>query len=127
MTLDFLVFDIFGKIEKEMSAVYIILSIIVAYYVFKFSMRLLLPFAMKKLAERMMKKAQNGQGGFTYTYGGGSPFGQSQPFGGESFKNNSQSNGRSDSQVRVDYVPQREEKGKGTTTAGEFIDFEEIK
>lgn len=127
MTLDFYVFDIFGKIEKEMSAVYIILSIIVAYYVFKFSMRLLFPYALKKLTERMMKKAQNGQGGFTYTYGGGSPFGQAQSFGGDAFKSNTQSNNRSDGQVRVDYVPQREDKGKGTATAGEFIDFEEIK
>lgn len=107
-----------------MTALYFILFVIVAYYVFKFSMRLLLPFAMKKLTERMMKKAQQGQGGFTYTYGG-NPFGQqSNPF------NNSQSQRRSspnEGQIKVDYVPQQEEKRKGTETAGEFIDFEEVK
>lgn len=77
-------------------------------------MRLLLPYAMKKLTERMMKKAQQGQGGFTYTYGTGSPFGNQ----------NSQS---TDGKLKVDYVPQQEERRKGTETAGEFIDFEEVK
>ncbi len=126
MTLKFDVFDIFDKTEIEMSAIYIILSIIVAYYVLKFSMRLLLPFAMKKLTERMIKKAQSGQGGFTYTFGGGSPFGQSQPFGNP-YANDAQSRKSSDGQLKVDYVPQKEEKTKVNPSAGEFIEFEEIK
>lgn len=86
-------------------------------------MRFLLPFAMKKLTERMIKKAQQGQGqgGYTYTYGTGSPFGNQNPFGQQ------QENTKTDGKVKVDYVPHTEEKRKGTETAGEFIDFEEIK
>lgn len=99
-----------------MTAIYFILSIILFYYVFKFAMRLLLPYAMRKLTERMMKKAQQSQGGFTYTTGAGAPFGQQQ----------SQAN-KPDGKVHVDYVPQVEEKRKGAETAGEFIDFEEVK
>ena len=81
-------------------------------------MRLLLPFAMKKLTERMMKKAQEGRGGFTYTYTSGNPFGPQ-----SSYQENKSSNG----EVHVDYVPPREEKRKVAPTAGEFIDFEEVK
>lgn len=106
-----------------MTAVYFILSIILFYYVFKFSMRLLLPYAMKKLAERMMKKSQQSQGGFTYTYGNGAPFGNNNPFGQQQNSNAHKPNNK----VQVDYVPQAEEKRKGTETAGEFIDFEEVK
>ena len=104
-----------------MTAIYFILSVILFYYAFKFGMRLLLPFAMKKLTERMMKKAQQGQGGFTYTYGTGNPFGSQNPF-------EQQANERKpDGKVKVDYMPQVEERRKGTETAGEFIDFEEVK
>lgn len=74
----------------------------------------------------MMKKAQQGQGGgFTYTYGTGSPFGQQNPFGQQEQRQSNTSEGK----VHVDYIPQTEEKrkGKGTETAGEFIDFEEVK
>jgi len=105
-----------------MTAIYFILSLVLFYYVFKFSMRLLLPYAMKKLGERMMKKAQQGQGGFTYTYGTGGPFGNQNPFGQQ--QNTSQ---KTDGKVHVDYIPHTEEKRKGTETAGEFIDFEEVK
>jgi len=77
-----------------------------------------MPFALRKLTERIMKKAQQ-QGSYTY----GQPFGQSNPFG-DQYQDNS---GKRDSRVKVDYVPQQEEKRKGTATAGEFIDFEEIK
>lgn len=80
-------------------------------------MRLLLPYAMKKLTERMIKKAQQGQGGFTYTSGAGSPFGQQEQ------RNSKQADGK----LKVDYIPEPEEKRKGTETAGEFIDFEEVK
>lgn len=107
-----------------MSALYFILIVIAAYYAFKFSMRLLLPFAMKKLAERMIKKAQQSQGGFTYTTG--NPFGQQSNYG-DSYQGYEQSNKSSDDKIRVDYVPPKEEKRKGTTHAGEFVDFEEVK
>lgn len=88
-------------------------------------MRLLLPYAMKKLTEKMIKKAQQGQGGFTYTYGSGSPFGNQNPYGQQQKEHrNSQ---QADTTLKVDYVPHTEEKRKGTQTAGEFIDFEEVK
>jgi len=87
-------------------------------------MRLLLPYAMKKLTEKMIKKAQQGQGGFTYTYGTGSPFGNQNPYGQQQEQRNSQ---QTEAKLKVDYVPHTEEKRKGTQTAGEFIDFEEVK
>ncbi len=98
---------------------YFILFSVAFYYVFKFSMRLLLPYAMRKLTERMMKKAQ--QSHYTYTYG--QPFGQS----GSYDNHQDRSSSRTDGKIRVDYVPQQEEKRKGPATAGEFIDFEEVK
>lgn len=98
---------------------YFILCSVAFYYLFKFGMRLLLPYAMRKITERMMKKAQQ-SGNTTYTYySTGNPFGQYQQKG--------QSQAQPDGKVRVDYVPQREERRKGTATAGEFIDFEEVK
>lgn len=105
-----------------MTALYFILFVIIAYYVFKFSMRLLLPYAMKKLAERMMKKAQQGQGGFTYTYTSGNPFGPQ-----STYQDTNQSNTSSKGELKVDYVPQKEEMRKVAPNAGEFIDFEEVK
>lgn len=85
-------------------------------------MRLLLPYAMKKLTERMVKKAQQGRGGFTYTYTSGSPFGNQNPF-----EQQNRNSDKTDGKVNVDYVPPIEEKRKGAATAGEFIDFEEVK
>lgn len=88
-------------------------------------MRLLLPFAMRKLTERMLKKAQQQSQG-QYNYGGGNPFGSNNPFGDaqqQSYRKQSSKEGK----VKVDYVPTQESKGKGAATAGEFIDFEEVK
>lgn len=99
---------------------YFILFTVAFYYLFKLAMRFALPYALRKLTERMMKKAQQ-SGGATYTYTSGDPFGQYRQQRHQS--NNSHSNDK----VRVDYVPQQEEKRKGTATAGEFIDFEEVK
>lgn len=103
-----------------MTLLYTIAFIIIFYYVFKFGIRLLLPFLVKKLSDRLMKKAQQGQGGFTYTsFGTGGSFTKNQgPF--DQYK-------KPDGKVKVDYVPESEEKGKGRETAGEFIEFEEIK
>lgn len=98
---------------------YFILFTVAFYYVFKFSMRLLVPYAMRKLTERMMKKAQQSQ--YTYTYG--QPFGQSDPYDTRQDYSSPHKEGK----VRVDYVPQQEDKRKGPATAGEFIDFEEVK
>lgn len=93
------------------------------WYLVKFLIRLILPFAMRKAAEKLMKKAQQ-QGGSTYTNGGGSfhyeTFGQN--------NNSSQSAPKDDGRISVDYVPPKQEsKGKVADNAGEFVDFEEIK
>lgn len=98
---------------------YFILFTVVFYYVFKFSMRLLLPFAIRKLTDRMMKKAQHTQ----YTYGYGQPFGQSNSNNRTSHESSRQTDGK----VRVEYMPPQEEKRKGASTAGEFVEFEEVK
>ena len=98
---------------------YFILFVVAFYYIFKFTMRLILPYAMRKLTERMMKRAQQ-TGGTTFTYTSGDPFGQYR-------QQRARPNGSVDGKVRVDYVPPQDEKRKGTSTAGEFVDFEEVK
>ncbi|ERJ60691.1 MULTISPECIES: DUF4834 family protein [Sphingobacterium] len=113
-----------------MGLLYFILFVVAFYYVFKFSMRLLLPFAMRKLTERMMKKAQQQQSQGQYNYGGaGNPFGGGSPFGNayEQQSYRSDNTKTKEGKVKVDYVPAQEAKRKGTATAGEFIDFEEVK
>src|SRR5690606_21330781 len=97
---------------------YFILFSVAFYYLFKFGVRLFLSFALRKLTERMVKKAQQ-SGRTTYTYSTGDPFGQ--------YRQEHQSHAQADGKVRVDYVPQSEDKRKGTATAGEFVDFEEVK
>lgn len=94
------------------------------WYLVKFLIRLLLPFAMRKAAEKLMKKAQQQQGGSTYTNGGGSfryeTFGQN--------NDNAHSAPKNDGRISVDYVPpKQEQKRKVADNAGEFVDFEEIK
>src|SRR5690606_8645372 len=91
------------------------------FYGLKYLFRLLMPFAMRKMTERLMHKAQQQQsagGSRTYYTTGGNPFDQ--------FKQ--QTPPKKEGEVRVDYVPQEDAKAKkGTQTAGEFIDFEEIR
>ncbi|MBD1433885.1 DUF4834 family protein [Sphingobacterium sp. DN00404] len=97
---------------------------LLVFYGLKYLFRLLMPFALRKMTERLMNKAQQQQAagggrGTRYDYTtGGSPFDQ--------FKQ--QTPPKKEGELRVDYVPQDEAKAKkGTQTAGEFIDFEEIK
>lgn len=96
---------------------------LLVFYGVKYLFRLLMPFALRKMTERLMNKVQQqqsaGEGGRTYYYTtGGNPFDQ--------FKQ--QTPPKKEGEVRVDYVPQDEAKSKkGTQTAGEFVDFEEIK
>lgn len=96
---------------------------LLVFYGLKYLFRLLMPFALRKMTERLMHKAQQQQsaGGGRRTYydtTGGNPFDQ--------FKQ--QTPPKREGEVRVDYVPHEEAKAKkGTQTAGEFIDFEEIK
>ena len=70
--------------------------------------RLLFPWAMRKMAERVMGKAQQ-----QYSRGG-NPYQQ----------NNRRT--RPEGKVSIDYVPPQPSK-KGAKQAGEFVDFEEIK
>ena len=97
---------------------------LLVFYGLKYMFRLLMPFALRKLTERLMNKAQQqqsaGSGRHTYSYtAGGGAF--------EQFKQQRSANTK-DGEIRVDYVPQGDAKPKkGTETAGEFIDFEEIK
>ncbi|MVZ63264.1 DUF4834 family protein [Sphingobacterium humi] len=100
-----------------MTFIYFLISIILFYYLFKFGMRLMLPFFMRKMAERLMGKQQQ--------YANEGPFQQSY---GDAFKQYSQREKRAEGKVQVDYMPPKEKKSKkGTATAGEFIDFEEVK
>ncbi|MBE8713320.1 DUF4834 family protein [Sphingobacterium hungaricum] len=99
------------------SFLYFIICAVAFYYIFKFAMRLIMPFAMRKMAEKLMQKAQQSQSGQqSYQYTNSNPFDQ--------FKTQQQ---KPDGKIHVDYVPPKEDERKGTATAGEFIDFEEIK
>ncbi|TDS15859.1 DUF4834 family protein [Sphingobacterium paludis] len=91
----------------------------IVFYGVKYLFRLLMPFALRKMTERLMQKAQQGQtGGGQYQYQSTNPFDQ--------FKQ--QKSAEHQGEIRVDYVPTDEAKDrKGTQTAGEFVDFEEIK
>ncbi|WP_437920909.1 DUF4834 family protein [Sphingobacterium sp. LRF_L2] len=93
----------------------------VVFYGMKYLFRLLMPFALRKLTERVMQKAQQstaGNGHAEYRYTTNNPFDQ--------FKQTNST--KRDGEIKVDYMPQEDAKSrKGTQTAGEFIDFEEIK
>lgn len=97
----------------------IVIFIIAFYYLFKFGLRLLMPFLIKKVTERVFKKAgeqqygQFGNGRGTFFYG--------------SFGQKPQEEPKSEGKVKVDYIPPKEEQKTGAKTAGEFIDFEEVK
>lgn len=97
----------------------VVVILVACYYAFKLGIRLLLPYAMKKIAEKIMKKAQ--QGNFGGTQQG--PF-QYQGFGGQQ-QETKQNKGKG--KVEVAYVPPKEEARSGPATAGEFVDFEEVK
>ncbi|HLS95415.1 MAG TPA: DUF4834 family protein [Sphingobacterium sp.] len=94
----------------------------IAFYGLKYLFRLLMPFAIRKMTERLMDKAQQSAGGqrrYQYTN-------NANPF--DEFKQNSSQSHRKDGEVRVEYVPQEDARQrKGPQTAGEFVDFEEIK
>lgn len=102
----------------------IIAIFFLVFYGVKYLFRLLMPYALKKMTERLMQKAQQSQatgGQQQYQYnGGGNPFDQ--------FKQQQSHTHKRAGEVHVDYVPEEEAKSrKGTQTAGEFVDFEEIK
>lgn len=95
---------------------------LLVFYGLKYLFRLLMPFALRKMGERLVNKAQQRQSagnGRTYYYStGGNPYDQ--------FKQETPP--QREGEIRVDYVPQEDTKSrKGPQTAGEFVDFEEIK
>ena len=100
-----------------------ILIVFAVWQGFKLLMRFVFPFAMRKLAERLMKKAQQQAG---------SPFaGQEGPFQyqQQSQQQSQSRRSRNSGAVQVDFVPPKKTKftGKGASTACEFVEFEEIK
>jgi len=74
--------------------------IILFYYVFKFLMRLLAPFLVKKVADTMQKKAEE-------------QFGNQQP------KNNVK-----EGETIIDKAPRNSSQTKNSV--GDYVDFEEI-
>ncbi len=100
-----------------MTFIYFLISAVIFYYLFKIGVRLLMPFFMKKVAEKIMNGAQ-GQ----YANQGPNQQNYNDPF--SQFKQQQ----RPDGKVRVEYTPPKENNSrKGTEPAGEFIDFEEVK
>lgn len=100
-----------------------ILIAFAVYFVVRFLFRLFLPFAMRKAAEKLMKKAQQ-QGGAYNSQGQGGTF--YYEFNGQRQEQAKRS--QPEGKVHVDYIPPKEGvERKGTETAGEFVDFEEIK
>ncbi|WP_233632453.1 MULTISPECIES: DUF4834 family protein [Parapedobacter] len=77
--------------------------------------RLLFPWAMRKMAEKVMGKAQQ-----QYQYRSG-PYA-----GGQQFQQPHQSH-QPDGKVRIDYMPPQSKPKQGAKKAGEFVEFEEIK
>ncbi|HIY76918.1 MAG TPA: DUF4834 family protein [Candidatus Sphingobacterium stercorigallinarum] len=98
-----------------MTFIYFLISVVLFYYIFKFGVRLLMPFFFRKLAEKMMNG--NSQGGFT----------QNRSRSQNPFERRN-AHARPDGKVHVSYMPPKEKsERKGPQTAGEFIDFEEVK
>ena len=73
--------------------------------------RLLFPWAMRKMAEKVMGDAQR-----QYEY-------RSTTSRGANTKERRQPDGK----VRIDYMPPQDKPKNGAKNAGEFVDFEEIK
>lgn len=94
---------------------------LLVFYGLKYLFRLFMPFALRKLTERVINKVQQQAGGGQRTYRyttGGDPF--------DTFKQRTPP--KKEGEIRVEYMPEPETKQKkGAKTAGEFIDFEEIK
>jgi len=73
--------------------------------------RLLFPWAMRKMAQKVMGNAQQRQ----YQY-------PNDPYRGAGTQQQ-----RPDGKIRIDYVPPQDKAKRGAKTAGEFVEFEEIK
>ena len=73
--------------------------------------RLLFPWAMRKMAEKVMGNAQQQYQHRNTTFRGTNTHERRQP----------------DGKVRIDYMPPQDKPKNGAKSAGEFVDFEEIK
>jgi len=73
--------------------------------------RLLFPWAMRKMAEKVMGNAQQQYQQRNTAFRGANPNQRRQP----------------DGKVRIDYMPPQDKPKSGAKNAGEFVDFEEIK
>ncbi|MFC3196739.1 DUF4834 family protein [Parapedobacter deserti] len=89
---------------------FLFIAIIVLWLV-RITARLLFPWAMRKMAEKVMGDAQRQYQQRSDSYRNGSTRQQRQ----------------SDQKVRIDYMPPQNKSKQGAKTAGEFVEFEEIK
>ncbi|VTP89724.1 hypothetical protein [Sphingobacterium daejeonense] len=102
-----------------MTFIYFLISVVVFYYIFKIGMRLLMPFFMKKMAEKIVWGVHKVNLGIKE---------QTNKIIMILFRSSNNNSIALMEKVRVEYTPPKQEnKRKGTETAGEFIDFEEVK
>ncbi len=88
-------------------------------YIVKGVFRNLLPFLFKAPNTGPKGGFGNGRGPFGPNMGG-NPYNQSNPGG------NSNSSGKPEGKIEVDYIPPKKDK-KGGHFEGDFVDYEEIK
>jgi len=86
---------------------FLFIAITVLWFV-RLIFRLVLPWAMRKMAQKVMGKAQQQQ----YQH-------RNAPYRNASSR-------QPDGKIRIDYVPPQNQT-KGAKKAGEFVEFEEIK
>lgn len=73
--------------------------------------RLLFPWAMRKMTEKVMGDTRRQYQYKSTTFRGSGPDNRHQP----------------DGKIRIDYMPPQDKPKNGAKNAGEFVDFEEIK
>ncbi len=88
----------------------LVIAIAVLWLV-RLTVRLLFPWAMRKLAQKIMGDAQQQYQSRNTTFSGANPNERRQPEG----------------KIRIDYMPPQDKPKNGAKSAGEFVDFEEIK
>ncbi|SEK71521.1 DUF4834 family protein [Parapedobacter koreensis] len=77
--------------------------------------RLLFPWAMRRMAEKVMGNAQR-----QYQY-------RNNPYNTNANGGNFQQPRQPEGEVRIDYMPPQNKPKRGAKSAGEFVEFEEIK
>lgn len=92
-----------------MGLIKFLLVAITVLWIIRLVTRLVLPWAMRKMAEKVMSKAQQQY------------YRTDNPFQHQTYRR-----AQPEGKVNIDYVPPRQTK-KGAKKAGEFVEFEEIK